>query len=146
MNNIIEKLGNYAMDNGIGVEMCGLLDPLTPAACNTVTKKVVINTNWYRPKQIPFTFAHEIAHILNGDVENRILYFSSAASASKIELAANTTAIKLLTPYYVGERPEEYIRSSEFMDIFDIPGHLENTIERELTAVLLKAPTTKAEV
>lgn len=136
MNNIIEKLGNYAMDNGIGIEMCGLFDPHTPAACNTVTKKVVINTNWHRPKQIPFTFAHEIAHILNGDVENRILYFSSAASASKIELAANTTAIKLLTPYYVNERPTEYIRSSEFMNVFDIPGHLENTVERELTAVL----------
>lgn len=31
---------------------------------------------------------------------------------------------------------KEYIRSSEFMDIFDIPRHLENTVERELTAVL----------
>lgn len=136
MNNVMEKLGNYAMDNGIGIEMCGLFDPYTPAACNTITKKVVVNTNWHRPKQIPFTFAHEIAHILNGDVENRILYFSSAASASKIELAANTTAIRLLTPYYVSERPEEYIRSSEFMDIFDIPWHLENTVEHELATAL----------
>lgn len=32
---------------------------------------------------------------------------------------------------------KEYIRSSEFMNVFDIPGHLENTVERELTAVLL---------
>lgn len=44
-------------------------------------------------------------------------------------------AIKLLVPYYINERPKDYIRSSEFMDIFDIPGHLENTVECELTTV-----------
>lgn len=136
MNNIIEDLSNFALENNIGVELSYLFSPITPAGCNTSYRKIAINMNWHNKRQIPFTFAHEISHILNGDVSNKQLYFSTAVSHSKIESAANRKAISILLPYYLEEMPNEMINSADFMQTFDIPDHLIGMVESELTKII----------
>lgn len=128
MDSILEYLMNYALDNGIGIQLSSEFKSTTPAGCNTQTKMVVVNTNWHNQQQVPFTMAHEIAHIINGDVQNTPLYFSTAVSKSSIEYEANKTACKILIPIYLEKMEEHGISILHFMDIFQIPAHLTDMV------------------
>lgn len=122
MNDIISDLFSLALKEGIEVETTDKLSPQTPAACDTETRRIVINTNYYNQNQLPLQIAHEIGHIINGDHSKEVLYFTP--TKNKIEVDANTTAINLLVPYYLNDRPDDYVSVDEFMEMFVIPEHL----------------------
>lgn len=118
------------MDHGIGFELTNDLNKSTPAASDTERRVVVINMNYKNKQQIPLQFAHEIGHIMNGDHSIEALYFTP--SKAGIELNANITALKMLAPYYLSDKPSEYVDVDSFMNMFAIPEHLRNVAEQVL--------------
>lgn len=130
MERIITHLLNYALDNGIGITATKLLGDETPSAVDTNTRHIVFNTNWHDQKQLAFTLAHEISHIMNGDASVKPLYFTP--SKAKFEYAANIGAIKLLLPFYLDNKDKSCINLYDFMFTFDIPMYLEDVIQEEL--------------
>lgn len=130
MNDILSDLFSFALQHNIEVETTDELSPTTTAACNTETRRIVINTNYFDKRQLPLQTAHEIGHILNGDHSRTVLYFTP--TKSKIEVSANVTAISLLTPYYLRDRPDDYVSVNDFMDRFAIPEHLRYVVTEVL--------------
>lgn len=96
LNDLIEWLVNYAFDNNIGCILTRCLKPETPSSSYGDERIVIVNMNWKHPDEIPFSFAHEIGHILNGD---KGVHQFSATGSSKEEYHANITGIKLLNLY-----------------------------------------------
>jgi len=135
MDEILTDLMNLALKNGIGFTATDKLGPFTPSASNTQTKQVVLNLNWHIKNQLAFQMAHELAHILNGDVSNQVLYFTPYKNG--IELEANRTAIKMIMPYYLRDRRIDQINPVEFMEIFAIPSHLASVVKYELRKTCL---------
>lgn len=131
MERIITHLLNYALENGIGITATKLLSDETPSAVDTNTRHIVFNTNWYDQKQLAFTLAHEISHIMNGDASVKPLYFTP--SKAKLEYAANVGAIKLLLPFYLDNKDKSYINLYDFMFTFDIPMYLEDVVQDEIS-------------
>ncbi|APX73143.1 ImmA/IrrE family metallo-endopeptidase [Companilactobacillus allii] len=130
INEITSSLMNLAFDNHISVIMEDKFSPYTPAAVDTKTKIIVINNNWHIQNQIPFQLAHEIGHVLNGDGFKACLYFSPAKNG--IEGHANKTAIHLLVPLYFENIEYTYANAVRFMEAFNIPLYLENTVITEI--------------
>ena len=67
MEDLMEWLINYAFDHHIGVQLTSFLQPMTPSTSFSDYRLVVINTRWHKPNEIPFSLAHEIGHVMNGD-------------------------------------------------------------------------------
>lgn len=130
MDDIITDLCNYAMKHGIGFILTRDLKSGTVAAANTESRTVIVNMNYKDKQQIPLQFAHEIGHIINGDHSMRALYFTP--SKYGIELNANVTALNLLAPYYLEDKPNEYVDVDSFMEMFAIPEHLRDAAEQVL--------------
>lgn len=130
MNDIISDLYTLALKNDIEVELPDVLSPQTTATCDTETRRIVINTHYWNQRQIPLQIAHEISHILNGDHSRTVLYFTP--SKNKIESSANETAIGILAPYYLDDRPDDYVNINEFMEMFAIPEHLRYVVTEVL--------------
>lgn len=135
MDEILTDLMNFSLKNGIGFIATKDLGPFTPSAADTQERRVVLNLNWHIKKQIVFQMAHELAHIVNGDVSKQTLYFTPGKSG--IELEANRTAIKMVMPYYLRDRRVDQINPNEFMDIFAIPSHLASVVKHELRQACL---------
>lgn len=133
MDDIIADLLNYAFDHNIGYELTHFLDPHTPSLADTKRRKIIINMGYYRPRQIPLQIGHEITHVLNGDRSyHQWIGFESIHSDPRIELAADRGGIRLLLPYYFEGKELEQINVQEFMDCFDIPQHLLETVVDEI--------------
>lgn len=130
MDDIVTDLCNYAMKHGIGFILTRDLKSGTVAAANTESRTVIVNMNYKDKQQIPLQFAHEIGHIINGDHSMRALYFTP--SKYGIELNANVTALNLLAPYYLEDKPDEYVDVDSFMEMFAIPEHLRDAAEQVL--------------
>ncbi|WP_367365893.1 ImmA/IrrE family metallo-endopeptidase [Pediococcus parvulus] len=123
---------NYAFDHGVKSQQVTNFTPYMPSFTDTKTETIMINMNWHDPEQLPFQIAHETSHVLNGDKSNQPLYFPTATSKSKIEVAASSRAISILIPYYCKERTEEYADPLQFLNIFKIPGHLYEIVETKM--------------
>lgn len=130
MDKIITDLLNYAMDNNITLMITRELSPYTPSAVDTQRRSIVFNVNWYNKKQLAFSLAHEIGHILNGDNSLEPLYFTP--NKVKLEHGANVLAIKTLIPYYLEGKEKSHIRAYDFMEGFGIPAYLEDVVINEL--------------
>lgn len=130
MNDIVSDLYTLALKNNIEVKTTDELSPQTTATCDTETRRIVINLKYWNKKQIPLQIAHEISHILNGDHSRTVLYFTP--SKNKIESSANETAISILAPYYLNDRPDDYVNVNEFMEMFAVPEHLRYVVTEVL--------------
>ncbi|APX73381.1 ImmA/IrrE family metallo-endopeptidase [Companilactobacillus allii] len=130
INDMTSALMNLAFDNNIAVIMEDKFSPYTPAAVDTKTKVIVINSNWHIQNQIPFQLAHEIGHVLNDDGSKACLYFSP--SKFGIEGHANKTAIQLLIPLYFSNIEYIHANTVRFMEAFNIPLYLEDTVIDEI--------------
>lgn len=64
MQEIINSLFNYAKKCHLGVVYTNALKKYTQSFADIESKSIVINSNWYRPNQLPFIIAHEISHLL----------------------------------------------------------------------------------
>lgn len=132
MDDLVTELLNYAFDMGISVVLTNKLQSDTPPLADIDKNRIVINLNWYRPRQIPLQICHEIAHIKHHDQNVHVLAFSSIFSNPKDELSANTAAIKMLIPRFFGDVEPEDINAQDFMDYFDIPSHLYKRVVEEI--------------
>lgn len=70
--------------------------------------------------------AHEIVHILNRNRFSHHLSFNSVDSDFIMELNASK-----LIPYYADERSKDHIGTTQFMDYFESPAHLDKTVVEE---------------
>ena len=130
INDIIENLTNYAMDLGYGVELNPLLKPDVPSFVSNKRQLIVINTNTEVQEEIPLQLAHEIGHVLNNDRKLNKYYYTYAKYG--VEKDANVMALILLAPYYIEDKPEEYITVDGFMETFAIPEHQRTIAEQVL--------------
>lgn len=130
INDIIENLTNYAMDLGYGVELNPLLKPDVPSFVSNKRQLIVINTNTEVQEEIPLQLAHEIGHVLNNDRKLNKYYYTYAKYG--VEKDANVMALILLAPYYIEDKPEEYITVDGFMETFAIPEHQRAIAEQVL--------------
>ncbi|MYV16395.1 ImmA/IrrE family metallo-endopeptidase [Lactobacillus rossiae] len=130
---VLEYLNRLAADNQIKIFWLNQLHEFTTPACDTQTRKIVMNPNWHNANQIPFQLAHEIAHVLISDNSDRILYFSSAANHSKIEMEANKKAVELLIPEYLEYADPANINANDFVDQFSVPHFLSNFAQEVLS-------------
>ncbi|CAH0417503.1 ImmA/IrrE family metallo-endopeptidase [Periweissella fabaria] len=125
----IYELLNIAMEKGIGVQLDNNLNPNINSWCKTSLNFIMVNMNYKDKQQIPFQFAHELGHILNGDTSSAKLSFNSHAY-NKTEYAAHVTGIKLLVSLYAKKAHElNYVK---FMDMFAIPDRMTDVVITEL--------------
>lgn len=125
----IYELLNLAMDHGIGVQLDNNMKPTAISWCEPSMNFIMVNMNYNNQQQIPFQFAHELGHILNGDTSATKLGFTCAAY-SKPEYQAHKTAIKLLMKLYVEKNHE--LNYLKFMEFFNIPDRLEDVAQIEM--------------
>lgn len=127
----MEKLLQYAFDNNIGYTLVKKLDPYTPSFVAADQRHMFINMSWHNRNEIPFSIAHEIGHIVNGDVGE--LYYSPGSFKSRFERGANLKALELLLPIYVdanqGMIPHNY---QTVMEQLQIPQCLDNDVRVQL--------------
>ena len=97
MNELMEWLANYAFEHDIGYILTNQLAPDTPSSSDGAHRLVIINMKWKNREEIPFSFAHEIGHILNGD--KGINKFSAKTIGLKKEYRANLTGIDIFLEY-----------------------------------------------
>lgn len=131
MDNIMEWLCKFAYDHKIEVTLDGVhFKSNVPSTC--LGSHVVINMNWDNRQEIPFIFAHEIGHVLNGD--GGVMYYCSATSQTKIESAANEQAIDIILRYSndIGETPNDYM---SFMQNYGLPDYLEDKVRRHFNKI-----------
>ncbi|KAF0343198.1 ImmA/IrrE family metallo-endopeptidase [Pediococcus acidilactici] len=79
---------------------------------------VFMNNNWPNKQEIPFQFAHEISHVLNGDSGSN--NFAAPAFYSKEEFNANKRATRILLEY-CDLHGFQWDNVIDFMDSFSIP-------------------------
>ncbi|WP_440964307.1 ImmA/IrrE family metallo-endopeptidase [Pediococcus pentosaceus] len=119
MDNLITYLCNYAFDHDIGYQLDRIsYDPEDASFYLNLTNTVYINMNYKNEEEVPFQFAHEISHALNGDRGSN--NFSANSVYSKEEYKANKRATKILLEY-CDLNGLTFYNSTEFMDAFGIP-------------------------
>ncbi|MCM6819799.1 ImmA/IrrE family metallo-endopeptidase [Pediococcus pentosaceus] len=132
MDNLITYLCNYAFDHDIGYQLDRIsYDPEDASFYLNLTNTVYINMNYKNKKEIPFQFAHELSHALNGDKGSN--NFCSNAFYIREECAANKRATKILLEY-CDLNGLTFYNSTEFMDVFGIPskaGYVVNNVFEE---------------
>lgn len=129
MDDIISWLANYAFDHGIGVTMSTDLSPDCPSFALANPKNIVINLNWSPRAEIPFSMAHEIGHVINGDNGH---YQLTSVAHSKAEHDANLVAFQILREWAEShdvDVSEPYL----FMSCFAIPCKLSNQVAEGFT-------------
>lgn len=63
---LIEYLLNYAFKQSLSYILVKG-EPYDPALSFKNAHKMVINTNWHNPNELPFIIGHEIGHLMLGD-------------------------------------------------------------------------------
>ena len=129
MDDIISWLANYAFDHGIGVTMSTDLSPDCPSFALANPKNIVINLNWSPRAEIPFSMAHEIGHVINGDNGH---YQLTSVAHSKAEHDANIVAFQILREWAEShdvDVSEPYL----FMSCFAIPCKLSDQVAEDFT-------------
>ncbi|MBF7103413.1 ImmA/IrrE family metallo-endopeptidase [Pediococcus pentosaceus] len=119
MDNLITYLCNYAFDHDIGYQLDRIsYDPEDASFYLNLTNTVYINMNYKNKVEIPFQFAHELSHALNGDKGSN--NFCSNVFYIREECAANRRAVGILLEY-CDLNGLTFYNSTEFMDAFGIP-------------------------
>lgn len=133
LSEVIEYLKSIADRFDIEYFWPSALSPSTPPAAKPSEKRIVMNPNWHNEREIPFQFAHEIAHILNDDDTNWVYYYQGVHNGtSKLEYETNRFAIKIVLSYFDQDMIE--YNPIRFMQAFAIPNHLSNVVNEELGA------------
>lgn len=133
MNDLMEWLANFAFDHNIGYILTHMLNKKTPSTSYGDQRLIIINMEWYEHDEIPFSFAHEIGHILNGD--KGINKYSAKTVSTKEEYKANLTAIQLLINY-CHKNDIEINNPIVFCERFGIPINLEYIVSLKLRNIM----------
>lgn len=133
MNDLLSYLVKYGQDHGITTKFTDKLPPIFPSSASSKYRKVLINMNWHNRWEIPFSFAHELGHIINGD--DGINYYHSFTVHSKTEFEANKTAIDIILAYCRdNDIPTE--NSNMLCEQFGIPFKLEYIVTLKLRNIM----------
>ena len=97
MDELIIWLCNYAYDHHVGYILADDLNPETPSESDGDHQLVVINMKWHNHNEVPFSYAHEIGHILNGDKGKH--EYSANSLDIKEEYQANLRGIDIMLEY-----------------------------------------------
>lgn len=125
-------LSNVAAKHDIKVHWADVLSVYTPPACSIDTRIICMNSNWHRPKEIPFQFAHELAHIIYGAPEDLCFYTATFTGKSSVEYKANVGAVKILVPYYCSETDKKNVNLYDFERQYLIPDYLTNVVRDQV--------------
>ncbi|WP_215659372.1 ImmA/IrrE family metallo-endopeptidase [Secundilactobacillus kimchicus] len=125
MNEYLTAVLNVAFNYNISYEIFNYLNDETPSAALPEERRIAINANWFKPNQLPFVVAHEIAHVINDD--DGYLSFH-ANNKLKTEASANKTAIEILLHEY-HRRNDDMPNYVQFMHDFEIPNDLEDCVK-----------------
>ncbi|PWF24328.1 ImmA/IrrE family metallo-endopeptidase [Lactobacillus johnsonii] len=117
MDNVINWLSNFCLDNGIGFIFDKNLPPDAPSDSWSNPKLILLNTNWHRTTELPFMYAHEIGHVVEEYPE---YYHLTRLGTEKGEYSANRFAINLLLKY-CKEHDIEFATYYQFAYAFGIP-------------------------
>lgn len=144
MNDLMMYLCNYAYDSGIGYQLDkASYDPNDVSFYLDFTNTVYINMSYKNKEEVPFQFAHEISHALNGDKGSN--NFSANSVYSKEEYKANKRATKILLEY-CDLNGLTFYNSTEFMDAFGIPSKagyvVDDVFEEKIGIWLALRPNT----
>lgn len=121
----------YAFDHKIGYTLTRKVSPHAPSFSKPEKRRMIINMGWYNHAEIPFTIAHEIAHIENGDSGE--LYYSPGSFKHKYEREANLRALDIIMPIYL--RVNDGIIPSNYQTIveqLEIPQFMANDVRVQL--------------
>lgn len=127
LDELIRWLLNYAFDKGINYIITDQLNEDVPSCAIPNKSTIIINSKYGKPTELPFTIAHEIGHVLNGEAD--ILYFSGFNNHSKIEMRANRRAVKLLLEYC--NCHDLALEPAKFAETFGIPSSFEDMVKEE---------------
>lgn len=133
MTDLMEWLANYAFSHNIGYILTHMLDKDTPSTSYGEQRLVIINMEWHIKYEVPFSFAHEIGHIMNGD--KGINKYSAESVSTKEEYQANLTAIQLLITY-CHKNDIEINNPVVFCEKFGIPDNLEYVVSLKLKKIM----------
>lgn len=127
LDELIRWLLNYAFDKGINYIITDQLNEDIPSCAIPNKSTIIINSKYGKPTELPFTIAHEIGHVLNGEAD--VLYFSGFNNHSKIEMRANRRAVKLLLEYC--NCHDLSLEPAKFAETFGIPSSFEDMVKEE---------------
>lgn len=114
-------------DNGINYILTDQISPNVPSCAIPSKNTIIINAKYGNQKELPFTIAHEIGHILNNEAD--VLYFTGFSNHSKIEMRANRRAVKLLLEYC--NCHDLALEPAKFAETFGIPSSFEDMVKEE---------------
>ena len=133
MNNLISYLINYGFGRGISSTLTEELPPDFPSSASSKYQKVLINMNWRNKWEVPFSFAHELGHIMNRDTGIR--YYESETVKDKSEYQANLFGIRLLLQF-CKRNGFAFDNSVKFCEVFGIPIELEYIVNLKLKEIM----------
>lgn len=118
------SLTDYTWLHHIGLEI-GPFKPTFRSRALPDDNLIIINTNWKDEAEVPFSFAHELGHIINGD--DGVRYYDSATIRDKSEYQANIFAIKYMLEF-CKKHDIPANNSIRFCELFGIPTQLEYVV------------------
>lgn len=96
---------------------------------------VYINLNFFTNFSIVFRLAHELAHLLYGDVESQQIYAFSPLSEKYEEQLAHLNASKMLASLMYYEVPMSNRNYINFMNQFTLPSSFEKIVKEAIESV-----------
>lgn len=131
-DDLMQFLIDFAWDHNIGVEI-GEFGPNFRARTLPEYNLVIVNTNWHNHNEVPFSFAHELGHIMNRDTGIR--YYESETVKDKSEYQANLFGIGLLLQF-CKRNGFAFDNSVKFCEVFGIPIELEYIVNLKLKEIM----------
>lgn len=131
-DDVLAYLSEVAIKQNIKVIWSDALSAYTPPACYVPRRIVMMNQFWHNKQDIPFQLAHEMSHVINGDDTDMVFYNASYTGKQSVEYKANVGAVKLLIPFYCGNRNKEQANAYEFESIFNVPPYLNDAVIEQI--------------
>ena len=91
-----------------------------------------MNLDWHRPEELIFQLAHELAHVIHGDVGDVVFYHASFTGKESVEYKANVGAVELLVPFYCRGTEIQCVNSANFMQSFHVPHYLACVVDEKI--------------